>query len=212
MPGDISSCVANRMGVAGCQRELMQVQAAIPEPRFNHFRCVHRDLVFRGGPSDSVWILFGFFWILFRFCFAGRRHSKLRSSFANKTHCFAPFRVTSGKPELHRAGTSNYTQSHHKTYCHCSALPHKRNDRIVAPWSTSCLHRMQTAEMMEMMSLNPDILRFLNSIAHPNTVQNGTQTEDAGTVASKEHAKTSLHAWPQPHTVRSFTRNPTPNV
>ena len=71
---------------------------------------------------------------------------------------------------------------------------------------------MQTAEMMEMMSLNPGILRFLNSIARPNTVQNGTQTEDAGTGACKEHAKTSLHAWPQPHTVRSFTRNPTPNV
>ena len=52
-----------------CPRELtrMQVQAAIQEPRFNRFRCVHRDLVFRGGPSDSVWILFGFFWILFRF-------------------------------------------------------------------------------------------------------------------------------------------------
>jgi hypothetical protein len=71
---------------------------------------------------------------------------------------------------------------------------------------------MQTAEMMEMMSLNPGILRFLNSIARPNTVQNGTQTEDAGTGASKEHAKTSRHAWPQPHTVRGFTRNPTPNV
>ena len=70
---------------------------------------------------------------------------------------------------------------------------------------------MQTAEMMEMMSLNPDILRFLNSIARPNTVQNGTQTEDAGTGASKEHAKTSRHASPQPHTVRCFSRNPAPN-
>ena len=48
----------------------MQVQAAIPEPRFNRFRCVHRDLVFRGfcflgGPSDSDSVRF-----LFR-CFAG---------------------------------------------------------------------------------------------------------------------------------------------
>jgi hypothetical protein len=70
---------------------------------------------------------------------------------------------------------------------------------------------MQTAEMMEMMSLNPDILGFLESIARRNTVQNGTQTEDAGTGASKEHARTSRHAWPHPHTVRGFTRNLTPN-
>jgi hypothetical protein len=70
---------------------------------------------------------------------------------------------------------------------------------------------MQTAEMMEIMSLNPDILGFLNSIARLNTVEMGTQTEDAGTGASKEHAKASRHAWPQPHTARGFARDPTPN-
>jgi hypothetical protein len=112
------------MGVAGCPLELMQVQAAIPEPRFNRFRCVHRDLVFRGGPSDSIWILLGFFWILFRFfsrVFRGG-HSKLRSSFANKTHRFAPFRVTSRAQAI----------THNHIIKHTVTVPRSRTSETIA--------------------------------------------------------------------------------
>jgi hypothetical protein len=67
----------------------MQVQAAIPEPRFNRFRCVHRDLVFRGfcflgGPSDSDSVRF-----LFRGVFRGAVQIRIRFLFRCFAGCFA---------------------------------------------------------------------------------------------------------------------------
>jgi len=125
MPGDISSCVASHMRVAGRPRDLMQVQAAIPEPRFNRFRwiwCFARILfgVSRGVSRRP----FRFCSVSFR-CFAG---------------CFAAFRGVSPFETTVEFVQTKHTDSralahaitHNRIIKHTVTVPRSRTSETIA--------------------------------------------------------------------------------